>query len=177
MLGYFSRSLAGSVAAIVLLLASSAEGAVITYQLTPLAGNSWVYDYTLTNDSLGAPLQEFTVFFDRSLYRDLAVGGSPDGWDSLVVQPDPLLPDDGFLDALALNEGLAVGGTQGGFAVQFTWLGSGTPGSQPFAIINPVTFATLEAGTTSPVPAPGAGWLLATAVGGLAWRRWLVRAT
>jgi hypothetical protein len=40
-----------------------------------------------------------------------------------------------------------------GFSVQFVWLGSGTPGAQPFEVYDPLTFNLLVSGTTTPGPA------------------------
>jgi hypothetical protein len=102
---------------------------------------------------------------DGVKYRNLEVI-TPDppaaNWDELVVQPDPILHDDGFYDALALGAGILVGSQEAGFAVQFDWLGSGEPGPQPFDIVDPVTFQTKYSGTT--LPEPSALILLAGAV-------------
>ena len=43
--------------------------------------------------------------------------GAPLGWDGTLHQPDPLLPDNGFIDLLALDGGIGVGETRGGFAI------------------------------------------------------------
>src|SRR5690606_36000186 len=109
---------------------------------------------------------EFTIQFQLGSSANLLVAESPAGWDSLVVQPDAGLPDDGFFDALALGAGIVSGAGLGGFAVSFDYLGAGTPGPQAFDIVDPGTFATLASGTTTAtaVPAPPAGWLLATAL-------------
>lgn len=45
-------------------LTVSAEAATITYGATNISGNTWAYDYAVTNDSLGSALFEFTVYFD-----------------------------------------------------------------------------------------------------------------
>jgi hypothetical protein len=146
------------------------NAATITYSVANLSGSTWQYDYRIVNDTLGGPLAEFTLFFDPTRYADLAITGSPAGWDSLVVQPDPGLPADGFADALALGAGLSPGGTLEGLSVSFRQLGLGTPGPQPFTVVNPVTFATLEAGMTAAVPLPTGVWLLATGLVGLVAR-------
>lgn len=145
------------------LIGGAASAATITYTATSLGGSNWRYDYAVANDTLGAALAEFTVWFALGQYSNLAVAASPADWDSLVVQPDPGLPDAGFFDALALDAGIAPGASRAGFAVSFTYLGAGTPGAQSFDVVNPSTFAKLETGTTSPVPLPGAGWLAAVA--------------
>jgi hypothetical protein len=141
-----------------------AHAASIIYAATPLGGASWRYDYLVANDSLAQTIDEITVYFDVGLHENLAVAESPAGWDSLVVQPDAGLPDDGFLDALALDAGIAPGGFLGGFAVTFTWLGTGEPGAQLFEVVDPNEFTVIEAGMTAPVPLPGAAALLGTAM-------------
>ena len=73
-------------------------------------------------------------------------------WDELVVQPDPILTDDGFYDALATGDGIAQGASFAGFTAQFDWLGTGEPGAQLFEIIDPDTFETIYSGQTVPEP-------------------------
>jgi hypothetical protein len=147
-----------------LCLAGPASAATIDYQVNNLGGSSWEYSYTITNDTLSAALEEFTIFFAVGLYENLAVTASATDWDSLVVQPDTGLPDDGYFDALAEAAGIPVSGSLGGFKVSFDFLGAGTPGAQPFDIVDPATTGVLESGTTTVVPAPAAGWLLGTGV-------------
>lgn len=151
-------------------IAYDADAASISYNVTNVAGNSWRYDYTVANSTLGAPLEELTIYFDHTLYRNLAVADSPVEWDSLVVQPDLALPDDGFFDSLALLTGIAPSVSLSGFSVSFNYIGQGVPGAQYFEVVNPTTFAVLESGTTA-VPAPSAGALLATGIAFAAARR------
>jgi len=150
---------------------SAASATLIEYELTNLSGNRWEYAYTVTNDSLGSALEELTIYFDATLFENLAVTGSPVGWDSLVVQPDLSLPDDGFFDSLSTLGGLAPAGSQSGFRVAFDFLGTGTPGAQPFEIVDPITFAVLDSGQTTAVPEPGSAWLLVVAAAALGLRR------
>lgn len=157
--------------ALAMLLCTSAVGAnaaTITYDVTNTSGNTWRYDYTVTNDTLGSDLFEFTVLFDYTLFENLAVDASPADWDSLVAQPDANIPDDGFFDSLNLTTGLPPDATQSGFSVLFDFLGSGSPGAQPFNIVDPDTFETIESGTTvSAVPLPAPVWLFSAAIGAL----------
>ena len=146
----------------------------VGYQASDLGGGHWKYIYDVRNDSFSEPIQEFTIWFDRAKYRTLQVA-TPNppaaDWDELVVQPDPILHDDGFYDARALGAGILVGSQETGFVVQFDWLGSGGPGRQPFDIVNPITLQVEYSGMT--VPEPSAWILLA---GGIAAaRRWRVR--
>lgn len=149
-------------------LAAPARAGVITYDLTSLGGDQWRYDYAVTNDTLAAPLAWFTVFFPLGDYDSLGslAATAPSGWDAFVAQPDPLLPDDGFLDVSTTGPGIAPGETLGGFSIDFRWLGAGTPGSQPFDFIGLDPADPLQSGMTTPraptsVPEPGTLPLLA----------------
>jgi len=151
------------VASFALLMATQiAFATTITYDVNNISGTTWTYDFEVFNDSLSSGLEEFTVFFEVNAYQNLSVVATPSGWDPLAIQPDPTLPDDGFFDALALTAGgLVPGDSLGGFIVQFDFLGIGTPGSQAFDVVDPVTFATLDSGFTQAavVPVPAAVWL------------------
>lgn len=159
-----------AIAAALLLLASlfalgRASAAVITYELTPEAGNRWTYQYMVSAAAADPVIEEFTIFFDPALYANLQLVSAPPGWDALVIQPDQGLPADGFFDALALAAGLAPGSSQGGFAVSFDFLGNGRPGAQNFDIVDPLTFATLSSGATrlegaTDLPEPATAWLV-----------------
>jgi hypothetical protein len=87
----------------------------------------------------------------------------PGGWDEIVIQPEPVLEDDGAYDAKALSMGIGVGQSVAGFAVSFNWLGDALmPGPQFYEIIDPETFETIDSGMT-PEPAT----LLLLGLGGL----------
>lgn len=151
--------------------ASSIAGAsIVHYDVSQVdaATHTWQYDFSVTNDSLSGDLGEFAVFFDVGLYSNLQLIASPAGWDSLVVQPDPALPDAGFFDALALGAGLAPGASLGGFSVSFVFAGAGAPGAQAFSIYD-ADFAVIDSGrtqanATGTVPEPGSLLLLALAL-------------
>lgn len=149
----------------------SASATIITADLMAIGGNTWSVDYTIINDTLAFPIEEFTIFFDLGLYENISAGITPANWDPLVIQPDPLLPDDGLYDALALVSGIPPLGGLGGFNVSFDWLGAGIPGSQFYEIVDPFTFDVLDSGLTvvnvrGSVPEPPIQSLLAI---GLLW--------
>lgn len=135
---------------------------IITYDLANLGGARWEYTYSVTNDSLISPIEEFTIYFDLGSYENLIVGSAPAAWDPLVIQPDlePGFEADGYYDAFVFDAaGIAPGATLGGFSVSFNWLDSGIPGSQFFEVVDPISFDVLDSGNTlassaTPVPEP-----------------------
>jgi hypothetical protein len=161
-----------------LALCSGLAGATtITYDVseTDAATNRWRYDYTITNASISPTLNEFTIFFQLGTYENLSVVAGPAGWDSLVAQPDPNLPDNGFFDSLATAGGLTPGSSLGIFSVSFIYHGTGTPGNQIFNILD-ANFQTIDQGSTRPngvaaVPEPATGFLFSATLLGYAVRR------
>jgi hypothetical protein len=152
--------------------AVSSEATVVTFEVASLGGNSYEYTYFVVNDTLGVDIEELAVYFDVDLFENLQTATAPADWDPLIIQPDPVLPDDGFLDVLALASGIAPGGSLGAFTIRTDFLGTGTPGRQPFEILDPSTFTVLDSGFTVPagagaVPEPAALWLLGLASGAL----------
>ncbi|MHC4836310.1 MAG: PEP-CTERM sorting domain-containing protein, partial [Planctomycetota bacterium] len=144
----------------------------ITYNLNQIGSDSWQYTYTVTNNSISEGLEAFTIWFDDALYGNLAATSPSEittAWDEIVVQPDPLLTDDGYYDALEISGGaILLGQTLGGFSVTFDWLGQNSPGSQYFEVFDPTDYTTpIAIGNTVPEPAT----VLLLTLGGLALRR------
>jgi hypothetical protein len=133
----------------------------------------WEYRFYLSGFNFQAN-QGLSVFFNYQTYTKLAHPNQPSldpVWNILVVQPDVLLTDPGFFDALATagSPSFAVP-----FQVHFVWLGVGTPAEVPYYTYDS-NFQILFQGTTSLVPEPGT-WALIT-LGGAGWlvRRWSQR--
>ncbi len=147
--------------------------ASVSFTATDLGAGLWRYNYSVKNDTLFSPIEEFTISFPLGSYSDLLALGAPVGWDNVVVQPDPALPADGFFDSLSLTAGIAPGIALDGFSVQFSWLGTGAPGPQPYEIVDPVTFVVLDSGLTSAqtvspgIPEPATLSLALLAIGAL----------
>ena len=128
-------------------------------EITPVSGDTparWQYAYGVKNIDLSVPIEEFTIWFDFDSYDNLSIE-TPDppasDWDEIVVQPEPVLSDNGYYDVLAvMGIGINLGETVSGFSVSFDWLGIGEPGSQLYEIIDPDTFETLDSGQTIPEP-------------------------
>ncbi|MDO8064650.1 hypothetical protein [Janthinobacterium sp. SUN206] len=152
--------------ALLLCAMSAAHATHIGYTATALGGTQWRYDYTVSNTTLGVPIGEFTLFFSVGRYANLHKVSTAPGWDVLLVQPDPAIPASGYLDALALAGGINPGATATGFSVTFDYLGAGSPGAQPFSILDPVSFIELDSGSTQPaaIALPSTPWLLLAGV-------------
>jgi hypothetical protein len=141
-------SLVGVVTALVLSLPAGVHAQTISYTATDVSGSTWDYNYTITNNTTST-INEFTIFATLGQYSNLSVASSASSFNSVVAQPDPGIPADGYFDAQANSAGLSAGATLSGFSMQFNYLGSGTPGSQLFNIIDPNTYNTLAAGYTT----------------------------
>jgi hypothetical protein len=134
---------------------------VVQYQATDVADvtpglDTWQYHYIVSgNLDVGGG---FTLVFDESLYSDLALLPPFDPvWFSIVTQPDPGLPASGLVSQTNLGPGTAFNGSA--FDLQFTWLGAGTPGSQPFDVLDGngdfvASGATVLPGAVVPEPGP-----------------------
>lgn len=147
-------------------LASSASAVDIEYQVVDLVdvvpGRNLVrYVYTLSDFPHPAGFG-FSVGFDRSQYASLQSPPpvvSPN-WDVVAFQPDLILAEAGRFDGQAL---VGSPSTSVAFAIDFVWLGPGTPGSQPYTIYD-ASFATVQSGQTVPEPALASGVLLGAAL-------------
>lgn len=151
-----------------------AQAVSVQYDVAALGGSQYRYNYSITNDGTlgsGTAVQLFDIFFDPANYLESSLtittpAALGQNWDQLILASAPGVS--AAYDALALAGGIANGATVAGFAVEFSWIGLGTPGSQPFEIYDPTTFVLLERGVTSPVPVPAALWLLVSGLGAFA---------
>jgi len=164
-----------------LLAPTLAQAIIIESQLSDLGANRFELNYSLTNDDLASGIEGFTIYFDLAIFSNLQITSSVLGWDEIVFQPDPFIPDDGIYDALATGAGIALGETLGGFAVAFDLLPGVQLATQFFDIYDPFDFDILSSGTTSQlvpslppnqrVSAPNIGLLISFAVLVLCVRR------
>ena len=131
---------------------------VVSYDLTQLLDNTWLCEYTISNDS-ESDIYQFSLWFDYNLYSDLSIESTPQinaAWDQWLGQPNVDFAADGIFDALALDGSqITQGDSVSGFAVSFTWLGTDTPGCQLFEIYDPDDYtSSVFSGDTVLVPEP-----------------------
>ena len=159
-----SRLSKGSIsraACALMLLATSAVTVAapvrIDFALSSLAApGRYQYIYTVTNVSLATPVSWFSVDFDPAFYDEsslLVTSFGLGNWTEQILASVPGLPTQ--YDAYkTIGAPLGIGDSETGFTIQFTWLGTGTPGSQAFTVYDPGTLNVLNTGLTTLVGAP-----------------------
>lgn len=168
----FNRALCATLGLVGALSAPLVGAATITYEATDLPDvvvgqDLWEYSYHVSG-TFNA-FEGFDVLFSPSLYAALQtdpVAPNAD-WLALTIPIDAGLPADGVYDATALKDGPSLDDP---FRVQFVWLGSGTPGAQPFVLFD-ANFDPLPGGLTTPVPEPSTWAFLAGALALFGLRR------
>jgi hypothetical protein len=159
------------------LFSSPAGATVINYSVDDLGAGEFQYNYTVSGMSFGVSpgftASGFDVYFDPTLYANLDIAPiAPNAdWFVFTIPPDPVLPANGSYTAQAVADNAALDI----FSVSFTWLGGGTPGSQPFDVFDP-DFLLTEQGTTSlastaATPVPAAIFNFIIGLVGFAWLR------
>jgi len=158
-----------------------AHAALIQFEATNVADTEpgedlWQYSYQVSDFIFNTDFG-FSIFFDPSLYRSLQeppplVNAD---WDIIVLQPDPVIPDNGLYDALALVNGASLADP---FTLGVAWLGgpNTSPGPQPFQVNEFDSQGNLlrvvESGQTvpvgQPVDEPPTSLLIAAGILGLA---------
>lgn len=158
---------------ITLVSCQMARATMVRYDLRNLGNNQYEYAYSLNNDILTVPIEEFTIWFDSDLYDNLTITTQQplaSQWDEIILEETGFGLPVGY-DALALGDGIQPLETLGGFSVRFDWLGAGLPGDQFFEIINLTSFETLDSGYTIPEPS----MFILFGLGGLGCRVKLLR--
>lgn len=146
---FHSAGLAALVGGVLLLPGAARAGAPVTIEFG-LSGSN--YSYTVTN-GLGVPIGDFVIFFptvfdptgDVMKYH-LNSASTPSGWSTQLAQPSAI-----NLGALVewFGGNLPAGSALGGFGAAFSYVGSGTPGSQYFEVYDG-NFNVLASGYTQP---------------------------
>jgi PEP-CTERM motif len=131
------RLVAPAVLGIILFSAVPSGAATISATATDLVDlvpgqDLWRYSYDLSGNSLNA-FEAFDIYFDQTRYGTLSNAATSNaGWNLLVFQPDLGIPAPGEFIVQALVGGAS---TVGPFTIDFIFLGSGRPGSQPFDLL------------------------------------------
>lgn len=157
-----------------LLLGAPVQAVSIQYKLEDLVDTSagqdlWRYSY-----HVGGSFTAFTgfnVLFDSTRYDQLEDSPPAPNADWISSTISPVLGADGLYTAIALQDNASLAYP---FTVSFVWLGTGTPGSQPFEVFDD-GFNVIDSGSTSPfgapaIPEPGSLLLVAGALALLGWR-------
>lgn len=172
-IGGMFRALVASV----VLLGGAAQAVTIKYQANDLSDlvagqDRWSYAYQLSG-SFGF-FEGINLLYPAANYADLDLTEPPDlgDWSSLLTQPDPAFPADGLL---GINAMAALNPIDLRFTLEFTWLGGGRPGDQPFEVVDDFFNVVAIGRTTLPaphgVPEPGSLLLFGVALGLLSWPR------
>lgn len=159
------------IAAAVLFGHGSATAQILTVTYADLADpisgtDRWAATYRLEGTALEAG-QGFTVYLPHADIRNITLTEAPSSseWDVLLLQPDLGIPDDGFLDGLAVS---AAPRSEGPFRISFDWLASSsTPWeqTQTFEFYETTGgFQVTGTGSVTPVPEP-AWWGLGVGLG------------
>lgn len=158
------------------------QAGTITYQVASLGTHNgspaYRYTYTLSGFDFFAN-EELDIRFSASLYGELFDGKAGSDFDLLLFDPNSPPGADGDYSALALVNHASLNGN---FYVDFTWLGQGLPGSQPYFLFDDSGSSSVQVGSgqtvaapvTSPVPEPSGAiplTLSAAAAAALSYRR------
>ena len=134
------------------LLVGSASGATIGFEVTPLGGNNFRYNYFVSGITFQMN-EELDIKFDPNLYGTLSNAVAGPGFNVILLQPNNPQGVAGDYSAVATMNNPPLTGP---FSVDFVFLGTGQPGGQPF-FINQLdqtghVISTLDSGTTVLVP-------------------------
>ena len=150
----FALRLRAALLGALLAMAGAAQAVTVHYESVDLPDlivgeDLWRYDYRVTGGF--EPFGGFNLLYDPARYGALsdAQPSASTDWDVFVIQPDAALPAPGLFTATRLTAGAALNDP---FAVQFVWLGAGTPGAQPFEVFN-ASFDVTERGATQAIQA------------------------
>jgi len=159
------------------LSAATIQYNVTTVGMTATGQTLYRYDYTLSDVAFSLN-QDLDIRFDPTLFGQLLNGVAGPGFNAVVLQPNNPTQSFGDYSALAIIDQPPIGGP---FSVDFTYIGSGSPASQPYFIDqfdNSGTFqgvvasgTTVAAAATNEVPEPASVWFSVAGfiLGGVGW--------
>jgi hypothetical protein len=136
-------------------MAAKLSAVVIEFKVIDLGQNLFQYRYSVSGIAFKAD-QELDIRFNPALFGTLSNGVAGNNFNLLLLEPNN--PPGAFGDyrALALANNPSAAGS---FSVDFTFLGTGAPGSQAF-LINEYTasglfISTIDSGVTTPLEQVG----------------------
>jgi hypothetical protein len=137
------------------LVTANLHAGEIDFQVIDLGGGMDRYVYTF----FGIPLlqhQEVDIQFDATMFSTLSNPQAPNGFNALFEQPGNPMGAPGHLSIVATMDSQPDSGP---FTIDFLFTGSGTPGTQTYAINqldnNDVNITqVLGGGTTQPLAVP-----------------------
>lgn len=144
------RKFSISFAALVILAVSfqsDATATLIEVESTEIGGGVYEYSFELLNEDIAAGIDEFDINFSYELFAEILDVTVSIDWDPLRAQPEPTLPDDGFVDFFALGDPLAIGDSLF-FAITFEVIGSDAPGNLFFRILDSLDLSVIDEGFT-----------------------------
>jgi len=152
--------------------AAHAESVTIEYDVLALASpGNFEVRYTLTNVSLISPVSWFSIDFDPSLYVESSLLVTSTGlgnWSQTILGSIPILGIPAQYDAFkTVGAPLGIGTSEGGFSVQFTWLGTSAPAAQAFTVYDAGTLNVLYSGFTAPISEPSTTLLVLLGLSGV----------
>jgi hypothetical protein len=159
------------------LIAGLCPAATVRYEIFDLQSDlgspsRYRYAYSIV-DVTFHPRQELDILFDPVLFCNLSDGRAGAGFDVMLFQPNNPPGSPGHYTAMALVDNP----TLDAFRVDFTFLGPGVPGSQPFLINqfdeNGQLVEIIDSGVST-VPEPGNFLIVVPILAGM-WRAVLRR--
>ena len=151
------------------LLAPIVQAGTVQFEVTNLGAGSYQYTYLLSGFTFQAN-EDLDVQFDPGIYATLSnpTAGDPTLFTAMAFQPDSMTDASGDYIALALVDTPSLAGP---FEVDFTLVGGGQPGPQPYSLNlfddNGFLLSTVTTGETSlaSTTAPEPGGLMLGGVG------------
>jgi len=115
------------------LVTANLGAGTIAYQVIDLGGGMDRYVYTVSGFDL-LPHQEIDIQFDATMFAGLTNASAPSPFNVELIQPGNPMGAPGHYSAVTDVEVDLTSSSDGPFIVDFTFTGSGSPGSQMYSI-------------------------------------------
>ncbi|MBU3020727.1 hypothetical protein [Aestuariibacter sp. A3R04] len=128
------------------------HAAVVTHALENNGSNRYTATFSLHNNG-NENIEAFTLYFEHSMYEDIAILSSPPGWDAFAVDPDTIFgfPEPGFADFHTPSHSLSPGHSLNNIQLSFLWTGNNELSNFTsfFEIYNPTDYSVTESGVST----------------------------